>query len=161
MYHRVIGTKRPSRARVVGAFSTIFLLAAACSATKGMEPSPVVRTSEPPKDETSQKVAMVDATILMTDCSKVSNYSATVAERTMRRLVEDCNGVPGGQAEFVATLLPGGRIQISAVDGSDATVPICVLRHQLEHQVSINKACKIHVQMEQKAATRAPDGPPP
>jgi hypothetical protein len=100
---------------------------------------------------------MVDATILFTDCANVSSNSAALAEKTMRRLVEGCDSVPGGQAQFVATLLPGGRIEISAVEGTEGTVPICVLSHQLQHQVSVSKACKMHVQMEQKAPASKSD----
>jgi hypothetical protein len=137
----------------------VFLSAAACSATKGVDPTITVRAPDEPKEQETprQKLAMVDATILVTDCSKVSNYSASAAEKTMRRLVEDCDSVPGGHVEFVATLVPGGRIEISSVDGTDGTVPICVLRHQLQHQVAITKACKLHVQMEQKSPSPVVD----
>lgn len=153
MDHRVTNTKTLRTARASVGLSMVVLLTAACSATKGTDPETTVRAPSPSAEEPNQKLAMVDATILFTDCSKVSNYSATVAEKTMRRLVEGCDNVPSGQAEFVATLLPGGRIEISAVEGAEGTVPICVLRHQLQHQVAITKACKMHVQMEQKTPT--------
>jgi hypothetical protein len=126
-----------------------------CSATKGGTPGTAVPTTDQTKTDAQSQLGMFDATILFTDCSKVSNYSATLAEKTMRRLVEGCDSVsvPGGQAEFVATLQPGGRIEISPVEGEDGTVPICVLKHQLEHQVNVRQACKMHVQMEQKLPT--------
>jgi hypothetical protein len=122
-----------------------------CSANKASEPVAPVTSAEPEASAPPPTFGLIDATILFTDCSNVSSYSATAAQKTMRRLVEGCSEVPNGRAEFVATLKPGGRIEISEVEGASSTVPICVLKHQLEHQVKVKKACKMHVQMEQKA----------
>ncbi len=129
----------------------------ACGASRPAEPSaPVAASAKPPTDEASP-VAMVDAAILFTDCPAVSDMNARLAERTMRRLVEGCDTVPKGKAQFIATLVPGGRIEISAAEGADDTLPICVLKHQLQHQVQVKKACKMQIQMEQKPAdTRTP-----
>jgi hypothetical protein len=123
-----------------------------CSASKPTEPVAPAQSAEPVASAPPPSVVgVVDATILVTDCSNVSDYSAAVAQKTMRRLVEGCSEIPNGRAEFIATLQPGGRIEISEVEGASSTVPICVLKHQLEHQVKVKKACKMHVQMEQKA----------
>lgn len=123
----------------------------ACSATKSVEPSPGVRATDKPQNAGEPaRYAMVDATILFTDCPKVSNYSATLAEKTMRRLVEGCSDVPSGQASFIATLMPGGRIVLSPAEAAAGTVPLCVLQHELSHQVNVRQACNMHVQMEQR-----------
>lgn len=128
------------------------LLALACGATRPAEPQTAVAAPPPTQTAEPVPVAVVDATILFTDCPAVSDMNAKLAERTMRRLVEGCDAVPSGKAQFVATLVPGGRIEISAAPGADQTVPICVLKHQLQHQVKVKQACKIQIQMEQKSA---------
>ncbi|MCK6535168.1 MAG: hypothetical protein L6Q84_19520 [Polyangiaceae bacterium] len=79
------------------------------------------------------------------------------AERTMNGLVGECDSVPGGTASFQATLLPGGRIEISAPDGSDrGTVPICVVKHALKHKLLLAKPCTLAVQIEEKSVRAAP-----
>lgn len=137
----------------VGVVVILTACAAACSVTKYVEPSSPPTVSARSEPAETRQLGSVDATILFTDCTAVSNYSASKAEKTMRRLVEGCDSIPGGQAEFIATLQPGGRIELGAVEGTAGTVPICVLKHQLTHQVQVRKACKMHVQMEQRTPT--------
>jgi hypothetical protein len=128
------------------------LVAVACGASRPADPSAAVAAPPPTQTAEANPVAVVDATILFTDCSAVSDMNAKLAERTMRRLVEACDAVPDGKAQFVATLVPGGRIEISAAEGASQTLPICVLKHQLQHQVNVKQACKMQIQMEQKSS---------
>jgi hypothetical protein len=67
----------------------------------------------------------------------------------MYQLVEGCASVPGGVAQFEATLQPGGRIEISAAPGQPDVVPICVLKHSLLHSVPLTKPCHLDVKIEQ------------
>ncbi len=102
---------------------------------------------------------MVEATILFSDCGAVSNLNAQLAEGTMRRLVESCDSVPGGHAKFTASLMPNGSIEIATPEGPEGTVPVCVLRHGLKHQVTVRKACKLEVQLEQRKVNGAAGAP--
>jgi len=90
---------------------------------------------------------------MFTDCGVVSNMNAQVAQKTMRQLVEACNEVPGGTAQFTATLLVDGRIELATNDGGTGTVPICVLRHELKHKVVVKKPCIMQVKMSERKAT--------
>jgi hypothetical protein len=128
------------------------VLAIACGASRPAEPTAAAAASAKPDTTSSQPVGVVESAILFTDCPAVSDMNARLAERTMRRLVEACDSVPSGRAQFIATLAPGGRIEISGAPGTEQTVPICVLKHQLQHQVQVKRACKMQIQMEQKPA---------
>jgi hypothetical protein len=95
----------------------------------------------------------VDAVIVANECAKLGNVNARAAEKAMHKLVEGCAEVPGGVAQFTATLVPGGRIDIGPMKGSDpaqATVPMCVLKHPLVHTVALPSPCKLDVRMEQQ-----------
>jgi hypothetical protein len=67
----------------------------------------------------------------------------------MDQLIEGCTVVPGGRAQFEATLEPGGRIQITAAAGQPDIVPICILKHSLQHKVPLTKPCRLDVKIEQ------------
>jgi hypothetical protein len=124
--------------------------------TKRHEPAPVSPAVSSQQDNIPPPVELVDATILLTDCGTVSNVSAKQAEKTMRQLVEACSEVPGGTAQFTATLLPGGRVELTTPDAGLQMVPTCVLSHALTHRVVLKRACSMQVQMsERKAATMA------
>jgi hypothetical protein len=129
----------------------LLLLAAGCS------PAPPMPATTPPDEAPTEDgphpVGLVDASIMFTDCPQVSNMNAKEAQRTMYRLVEGCDAVPGGTARFVATLSPDKRIEISSPEGSSGTVPICVLKHRLTHQVAVQKPCRMEVQMEERKET--------
>jgi len=79
----------------------------------------------------------------------------------MRRLVEPCSKVPGQAARFQATLVPGGRIEIASPSGdrADGIVPICVVKNQLSHAVSLKQPCTFDVQLEERTVP-GPQAPP-
>lgn len=76
----------------------------------------------------------------------------------MYELVEGCSSVSGGSAQFRATLLPSGRIEITAVPGAPDVVPICVLRHSLAHHVPLSQPCRLDVKIEQQTVSVGVDG---
>ena len=127
------------------------LIVTLASCTRAHEPAPSTApvASVEPADE-APAVGFVDATIMFTNCGKVANMNARSAQRTMRKLGEACEEVPGGSAEFTATLSPDGRIELASPDGGIGTVPMCVLRHELKHKVLVSKPCTMHVRMTEK-----------
>jgi hypothetical protein len=133
------------------------LLLALGACTRAHEPEPATAPA-PSADSTTEDapvVGFVDATIMFTNCGKVANLNAKSAQRTMRQLVEACEEVPGGSAEFTATLWPDGRIELATLDGGVGTVPVCVLRHELKHKVKVSKPCTMSVHIsEKKPATK-------
>jgi hypothetical protein len=99
----------------------------------------------------------VNATILANGCDGLGRANAKLSEAAMYQLVEGCATVPGGSAEFDATLQPGGRIEISAIPGQPDVVPICILKHSLLHRVPLSKPCRLEVKMLQtRVAVLAP-----
>ncbi len=117
-------------------------LAAGC----GSKPAPS-RAESPPREPAAAQV--VNATILANGCQHLGAANAKLAERAMYQLVEGCSSVPGGSARFEATLEPGGRIEIAAAPGQPDVVPICILKHSLEHKVALAKPCRLDVKIAQ------------
>lgn len=104
-----------------------------------------------PVASSSPNTRIVSATVLANECANLGKVNGKLAEDAMNRLVEGCTAIPGGSIRFVATLQPGGRIEIAPVEGQPATVPICVLKHELKHKVALQKACKLEVKLEETA----------
>ena len=92
---------------------------------------------------------LVNAVVLTNGCQSMGRQSAFLAESAMNSLVEGCGSVPGGSMQFHATLLPGGRIEISAAPGQPEVVPICILKHALVHRVPLTRPCPLDVKIEQ------------
>jgi hypothetical protein len=135
--------------RRYGLWATL-VVAVAASCARGTRPeSP---TQPPAKGAEAQ---MVNATILANGCHALGHENARLAERAMYQLVEGCSSVPGGSAEFEATLEPGGRIDIAAAPGQPDVVPICILKHSLQHKVALTKPCRLEVKI---AETSVPVG---
>ena len=106
------------------------------------QPAPSSSAPAPPR------VAVVEGSVLLKDCP--AKLHASVARKTLDALAGDCQSVPGGRARFLATLEPGGRIEISAPDGSqEGTIPICVLQNKLRHKLFIRKPCTLEVTIEE------------
>ncbi len=120
----------------------------------GAAPGP----SSAPAQTSGPSAQMVNATILTNGCQALGAANAKLAEKAMYQLIEGCASVPGGKAEFEATLLPGGRIQIAGVPGQPDVVPICVLKHALEHKVPLAQPCRLDVKIEQTSVSMTRDG---
>ena len=135
--------------RVLGLVGLVALGVVSCtkpqpSTTPAVAPS----ASAPPP---GKAVAVVEGSILVRECP--AKLDPKQARKTLDMLAGDCTSVPGGSAKFLATLLPGGRIEIAAPDGSDeGTIPICVLKNKLRHRLLIKKSCAFEVQIEESSA---------
>jgi hypothetical protein len=129
----------------------VFLFACAAPGESKPAAAPPPSAAAPP---TGPKVAVVEGSVMLKECP--AKLDKKEAEKTMNGLVGACDKVPGGTASFQATLLPGGRIEISAPDGSDeGTVPICVVKHALKHKLFLAKPCTLAVQIEEKSVGTA------
>lgn len=104
---------------------------------------------------------IVNATVVTNGCQSLGAESARLAERAMYDLVEACSSVPGGVAQFHATLQPGGRIEITAGSGQPQLIPICVVKHSLLHKVRLVGPCGLDVRLEETSVTMARDGGTP
>jgi hypothetical protein len=100
---------------------------------------------------------MVNATILTNGCQALGASNARLAEKAMYQLIEGCSSVPGGRVQFEATLQPGGRVSISAMPGQSDVVPICVLKHPLQHGVPLAQPCRLDVKLEQSSVPMSMD----
>ena len=124
--------------------------ASAPSQATGPEPSAAASSSSP-------AAQMVNATILTNGCQALGPANARLAEKAMYQLIEGCSSVPGGKAEFEATLQQGGRVAISAVPGQPDVIPICVLKHSLQHSVPLTQPCRLDVKLEQTSVSLPSD----
>jgi len=106
------------------------------------EPAPAGRAAQ-----------LVNASILANGCRDLGASAARLAEGAMYQLIEGCSSVPGGKAQFQATLQPGGRIEIVGVAGQPDVVPICILKHSLLHNVPLTKPCRLDVKIEQTSVS--------
>lgn len=111
--------------------------------------SPAGPATAPPATPAKPRVVVVEGSVIVRDCPAKLHKQA---RKTLDALVGDCENVPGGSARFLATLQPGGRIEISAPDGSDeGTIPICVLKNKLRHKLFITKDCAVEVRIEENS----------
>ena len=122
--------------------------ALAIAAASACAPEPPA-TSPGAAQSTGRAAQIVNATILTNGCQRLGTSSAQLAEHAMYDLVEGCTSIPSGNARFLATLDPGGRIEIAAVPGYADVVPICVLKHALVHKVPLAKPCRLDVKIEE------------
>ncbi len=121
-------------------------LSSACHpSSKAQAPSETTGSRAPP-------VKVVEGSIVFTKCPDSKHLGAGRAEATINKLVDGCTSVPGGSARFMATLKPGGTIEIAAPSGSkdEGVVPICVLKNRLRHHLWLRHACTMAVQIEEQ-----------
>ncbi|HZU83710.1 MAG TPA: hypothetical protein VE987_12370 [Polyangiaceae bacterium] len=123
-------------------------MAMACAACAHEDRPPA---SGAPRSGDERAADVVNATILTNGCEALGRTNARLAERAMYELVEGCTSVPGGSAQFGATLLPGGRIEIAAAAGQPGVVPICVLKHPLTHKVPLERPCRLDVHIAESS----------
>ena len=109
--------------------------------------------STPAADVPHTATSMVNASAVVEACPDARRMNAKAATDTINKLVEPCKQVPGGKAEFTATLVPGGKIDLASPDG---VVPTCVLSHGLTHPVLLTKPCRFDVQLEERKIDVAP-----
>jgi hypothetical protein len=135
-----------SFARALGLVSLLAssaVLTAACGgAQSGADGDDVPRIS----------TSLVNASAVVSVCPDGKRMNAKLAADAIQRLVKPCAAVPGGKAHFMATLQPGGKIELTSPEGDpgDGVVPTCVLRHALQHTVLLKKPCRFDVQLEER-----------
>jgi len=131
------------------------LLTACASTPPPAEPElPPPTTAAAPTGPSAQ---VVNATILTNGCQSLGKGNSMLAESAMYHLVEACTSVPGGSTQFLATLQPGGRIDIAAAPGQPDVVPICILKHSLQHKVPLKAPCQLDVKIEQTSVAMPTD----
>ena len=94
--------------------------------------------------------------VVVEACPDSKRLDSKKANREIEELVGPCKKVPGGEAHFSATLLPGGRVELGSPAGNpeDGMVPTCVMQQarQLRHKLRLSKPCKFDVKLEQRIA---------
>jgi hypothetical protein len=93
---------------------------------------------------------------------------AKAAELAMHKLTEPCHNVNAPASDFLATLVPGGRIEITSPgkDGAEGVIPVCVVKNRLTHSVALKQRCTFKVKLEPAgvvgpAASPSAQAPPP
>jgi hypothetical protein len=134
--------------RVASPFAAALLcVVAACGPKEPAAAPPPPTSASPPAPGPAAQV--VNATILTNGCQELGKNNARLAERAMYQLVEGCTSVPGGSVQFEATLQPGGRVDIAVPHGQPDVVPVCILKHALQHKVPLSKPCRLEVKIAQ------------
>jgi hypothetical protein len=102
-------------------------------------------------------VASGSTSFVVEDCPDAKKMDAKAAEAAMRKLTEPCHDVNAPAAEFLATLVPGGRVEIASrgKDSAEGVVPICVVKNRLTHSVVLKQRCSFVIKLE-PAGTVAP-----
>lgn len=122
-------------------------------------------TAPPPVEPQppGKPLSIVQSRVVAAACPDAKKANARQMESAINRLVEPCDKVPGGAAEFSATLLPNGRVQLAspAGDPAEGVVPTCVLENQLKHAIALRQPCKFIVHLEARAIAGAPSSAAP
>ena len=95
-------------------------------------------------------MASGSTSFVVDDCPDAKKMDAKAAEAAMRKLTEPCHDVNAPAAEFLATLVPGGRIEIGSrgKDSAEGVVPICVVKNRLSHSVALKQRCTFVIKLE-------------
>jgi hypothetical protein len=131
-----------------------FAVIAGCWSTS----NPTVPPPPPPKQEPppSDPISLVTSMVIVEACPDSHRLDTKLANREIDELVGPCKKIPGGNAHFSATLLPGGRVELASPSGdtSEGIVPTCIMQHatQLRHKLKLAKACRFDVKLEQRIA---------
>lgn len=92
---------------------------------------------------------MVTSAIVVESCPDSKMLSSKQASKEIQELVGACTRVPGGEAQFSATMHPDGRIELAAPsnDPSGGVVPTCVVQNakQIRHRLKVKSACTVDV----------------
>lgn len=136
-------------------------LATLCACSSQPPPGPAQ-----PEEPAAPPLSLMNATVIAKTCPDVTRTNARAAESAIKKLVEPCTKIPGGDAHFTATMLPGGRIVLGSPDGdpTEGTVPTCVVKNQLTHKIQLRKPCEYRVYLEERsiaAPTASPAQPAP
>ena len=122
----------------------------------GPTAKPTAVVAPPPTEQPNEPISLVTSMVVVEACPDSKRLDSKKANREIEELVGPCKKVPGGEAHFSATLLPGGRVELGSPNGNpeDGMVPTCVMQQakQLRHKLRLSKACKFDVKLEQRIA---------
>jgi hypothetical protein len=133
-----------------GALSVVVLLP---SCARRVAHPPAEAKSPAPASGTGPSVASGGTSFVVEDCPDAKKIDSKAIEAAMRRLTEPCHDVETPAADFLATLVPGGRIEIASheKDGAEGVIPICVVKNRLTHSVALKQRCTFNVKLEPAA----------
>jgi hypothetical protein len=111
----------------------------------------------PPVDAApSDPISLVTSMVIVEACPDSHRLDTKLANREIDELVGPCKKIPGGNAHFSATLLPGGGVKLASPSGdpTEGVVPTCIVQNatQLKHRLKLAQACKFDVKLEQRIA---------
>jgi hypothetical protein len=112
---------------------------------------PTTVTDAPaPANAAVPMIASGGTSFVIEDCPDAKKMDSKAAEAAMRKLIEPCHAVNAPAADFLATLVPGGRIEIASrgKDRAEGVVPICVVKNRLTHSVALKQRCTFNVKLE-------------
>jgi hypothetical protein len=137
-------------ARCASLGAALCALVASCSrraAHAPLEPKSPTPTASAPA---SPSIASGSTSFVVEDCPEAKKMDSKAAETAMRKLTEPCLTVNAPAADFLATLVPGGRIEIASrgKDGAEGVVPVCVVKNRLTHSVALKQRCTFNVKLE-------------
>ena len=149
---------RVVRLITLGTIGLAFWLAS-CARRPAQAP-PEAKSPPPASSSGGPLVASGGTSFVIEDCPEAKKMDAKAAEAAMRKLIEPCHTINAPAADFLATLVPGGRIEIASrgKEGAEGVIPICVVKNRLTHSVALKQRCTFNVKLEPTAAT-APAGP--
>jgi len=131
-------------------------------------PHPEAKSPAPASPSGGPAVASGSSSFVIEDCPDAKKMDAKAAEAAMRKLIEPCHDVNAPAADFLATLVPGGRIELASrgKDGTEGVVPMCVVKNRLTHSVALKQRCTFNVKLEPAAsappaASSSAQAPPP
>jgi hypothetical protein len=110
-----------------------------------------------PSTASGPSIASAGTSFVVEDCPDAKKMDSKGVEAAMRKLTEPCHAVNAPAADFLATLVPGGRIELASrgKDGADGVIPMCVVKNSLTHSVALKQRCTFNVKLE-PAATVSP-----
>jgi hypothetical protein len=145
---------------------TLAVLLVSC-ARRAAHPPAEAKSPPPASSGASAAVASGGTSFVIEDCPDAKKMDAKAAEAAMRKLTEPCHAINAPAADFLATLVPGGRIEITSrgKDSAEGVIPICVVKNRLTHSVALKQRCTFNVKLEAAAAAPAASSsaevPPP
>ena len=105
-----------------------------------------------------EPISMMTSMVIVEGCPDSKRIDTRLVTRELDELVGPCKKVPGGQAHFSATLLPGGHVELAGPDGdpTEGVVPTCAVQNagQLRHRIKLTYACKFDIKLEQRIGER-------
>jgi len=126
------------------------LVAGGCLRRQAAPQAAPPTAKEPPP--AGPQVKILHSSFVVSDCPDAKKMDSKAANAAMRKLVDPCAKAPDQAVRFQATLVPGGRIELASETGdrAEGVVPVCVLKNQLTHSVTLKERCTFDVTLEER-----------